>query len=465
MQIWLYLHFSHLQLDTLFTHEEQPIILVTGQDHHVVQANTVALNHGIKLGMGLAGAATLCRDLQVVNYDHQGETHTLESLAQWLYLVTSDIVLFPPQGLLLKVSNMLSLYAGFDHYWQTISSHLNQFDVRYHYAVGFSPLSAMLLAKSGANQLTCDKAQLLKQIKTYPLTATELATQDIEKLHRVGIKTLGALLVLPMQDIARRFNIDLVNYVGRLLGQFHHPLCFYHPQVQFQAHIDLLYEIERISWLEKPLQRLLNQLEPYLRLRNQVAYELELILTQRDQQQETIVFSSARGDDQAIRWMQLCRLTLESLSLSHPVLALTLKVKRSGSQAQDSHDLFRGIQGQQSALDLIGTLQAKLGKQHVVAPYISQDPRPEKTTEYLDPTQPISHTIQANRLRPSLLYPVPQPLNDKITLIHGPERIATGWWDGEAITRDYFIAQSTDGRWLWVFRTPEQHWFVHGIFS
>ena len=31
--------------------------------------------------------------------------------------------------------------------------------------------------------------------------------------------------------------------------------------------------------------------------------------------------------------------------------------------------------------------------------------------------------------------------------------------------RDYFIARTEQGRWLWVFRTPEQQWFIHGQFS
>jgi hypothetical protein len=34
----------------------------------------------------------------------------------------------------------------------------------------------------------------------------------------------------------------------------------------------------------------------------------------------------------------------------------------------------------------------------------------------------------------------------------GPERIETGWWDGDPVARDYFIAVDAEGALLWVFR-------------
>ena len=469
MQTWLYLHFPSLQLDTIFTEDERPLVLVKGRDHHIVQASSAAIEEGIQLGMGLGAAASLCAQLQVQPYEPKQEAAMLEHLAQWLYLVTSDIVLFPPQGLLLKVTDMLTLYSGLENYGKAVQQHLANYPthhpLRYGYATGFSPLSAMLLAKQAENMLTLDGEKLRARILTYPLSATELSLQHQEKLSRVGIRLVSDLIALPMQEIARRFDIDLVNYVGRLLGQFHHPLPFYHPKEQFHGHLELLYEITNIQWLEKPLTQLLQQLEMFLLLRNQVAYELALTLIQRDKKQETLTFTSAQGDYHTDRWLTLCRLTMESIKLEHPVMALTLKVVRSATASSEARDLFQGNKGRQSSLELIGLLQAKLGTEHVFRPARSDDPRPEKATSYVDPivTPPATH--RQAQLRPTWLYPTPEALIEQVTLIHGPERIATGWWDGEAIIRDYFIAQSAQGRWLWVFRTPEQQWFIHGLFS
>ncbi|NMR83937.1 DNA polymerase Y family protein, partial [Vibrio parahaemolyticus] len=51
-----------------------------------------------------------------------------------------------------------------------------------------------------------------------------------------------------------------------------------------------------------------------------------------------------------------------------------------------------------------------------------------------------------------------------VSLVHGPERIVSGWWDGDEIMRDYYIAHTKQGRWLWIFRDQHKHWFLHGYF-
>jgi protein ImuB len=58
-----------------------------------------------------------------------------------------------------------------------------------------------------------------------------------------------------------------------------------------------------------------------------------------------------------------------------------------------------------------------------------------------------------------------------LQLLSGPERIETGWWDGHAVARDYFIAQAHDGSlvWVWRGRLPveqgEVNWFLQGRFA
>ena len=40
----------------------------------------------------------------------------------------------------------------------------------------------------------------------------------------------------------------------------------------------------------------------------------------------------------------------------------------------------------------------------------------------------------------------------RLTLLEGPERLETGWWDEDGITRDYYTAINPQGMRLWVFR-------------
>ncbi|WP_321283108.1 DNA polymerase Y family protein [uncultured Vibrio sp.] len=466
MSLWIYLHFPRLQLDTLFGDtQEQPVVIVENQCCRIIQYNDIAEQQGIKLNMGLGSAASLCRDLQVHPYHPKTERKKLQEVAQWLYLITSDVVLMPNQGILLRATPMLSLYEGLDNYWHKVSTHLATLNLSVQFGCGFSPFSAKLMALSGSNQLIEDKARIQQLLSSLPLTLTDLSSATVDKLHRVGVSTLQHLLELPLQDIARRFDIDLVNYVGRLTGQFKHPVDFYHPTESFQVYLELLFELENVQWVERPLVKLLRQLETFLKLRDKVAFELRLTLHQRDKQEQHLQLTSAQGDYLCHRWQQLASLSLESLTLNGPVIGLTLQVIRQGEPVSSACDLFTGQKGQMNTLELLSLLQAKLGKHSVLKPEIACDPRPEKACQYRPADEPnVALSPIPQLLRPAMQLPTPVPLQEQVSLVHGPERIVSGWWDGDEIMRDYYIAHTRQGRWLWVFRDQHKHWFLHGFF-
>ncbi|WP_203343256.1 Y-family DNA polymerase [Vibrio diabolicus] len=466
MALWIYLHFPRLQLDALFgDNQEQPVVIVESQRCQIIQYNEIAEQQGIKPGMGLGSAASLCRDLQVHPYHPHTEWSKLQEIAQWLYLITSDVVLMPNQGILLRATPMLALYEGLENYWNKVRAHLTKLQLSFQFGCGFSPLSAKLMALAGANVLSDDKSLIEQMLFPLPLPLTDLSISMVEKLHRVGVTSLKVLLELPLQDIARRFDIDLVNYVGRLTGQFKHPVDFYHPTESFQVYLELLFELENVQWIEKPLAKLLRQLETFLKLRDKVAFELCLTLHQREKQEQHLQLTSAQGDYLCQRWQQLASLSLESLSLNGPVTGLTLKVVRQGEPLSASRDLFAGQKGNMNALELLSLLQAKLGKSAVLKPNIACDPRPEKASQYrpADAPDEKEHAIPSI-LRPAMQLPTPIALQEQVSLVHGPERIVSGWWDGDEIMRDYYIAHTKQGRWLWIFRDQHKHWFLHGYF-
>ena len=466
MTLWLYLHFPRLQLDSLYQADNQaPIIVVDGHQHSVVQCNDKAMDAGIRPGMGLATAASLHRELEVLEYQPALERDKLTELAQQLYQLTCDISLMPPNGLLLRISNMLALYDGLANYWEVVGGQLNNWSLRIRYATGYSPLAARLLARAGANEVTDSQKRLSTLLHRQPLAATELNSASQEKLKRVGLGTLGELLPVPLAELAKRFDIDVINYLGRLSGQLRHPQRFYHPPDSFERYLELLYEIRQTQTLEGPLSKLLAQLEQFLKTRDQLTQAITLQLHQRDAAPLSVTISSAQGEYQAGRWWTLAALHLEKLVLTAPVHALTLTTGPLIDQQADQGDLLNGSQSRQSPLQLISLLQAKLGNRNISGISLSNDFRPERATQSCPPLSTEGSEPPGAGLRPSLLLPRPRPLNEQVALHQGPERIVTGWWDQQQIMRDYFVARSADGQWLWIFKTPQSQWFVHGYFS
>jgi len=52
-------------------------------------------------------------------------------------------------------------------------------------------------------------------------------------------------------------------------------------------------------------------------------------------------------------------------------------------------------------------------------------------------------------------------------LLEGPERLETGGWDDDGISRDYYTAVNLAGIRLWIFRNRIQpsSWYLHGYFG
>jgi len=79
-------------------------------------------------------------------------------------------------------------------------------------------------------------------------------------------------------------------------------------------------------------------------------------------------------------------------------------------------------------------------------------------------------------LRPLWLLAAPRLLDENaavpcydgpLTLLAGPERIESGWWDGADVARDYFVARNPGESLLWIYRERRGSgaWYLHGFFS
>jgi len=465
-KLWLYLHFPHLQLNCQFPDsDDKAMVILDAKTNHIRQLNGNARKCGLKTGMGLGTAAALCHQLEVEPYNADIEHNRLRQLADSLYKLTSDICLFPPNGILLRIHNMLHLYRGLGNYWKALELALKSNRLCYLYATGSTPLAAKLLAQTGWNTISSDHQKMRSQVLQQPLQYTELPPKSIEKLNRVGIKQVADLARQPLSDIAKRFDIQLVTYLGRLLGDLHHSIHFYHPETRFNRQLELLYEVTNSERLSAPIKQLLLALETFLQLREQVTDTLKIALQQREHPVLEVELHSAGGEYRASKWQLLLSLKLEKVKLASPVLAISLTTGETQPRQHHSDDFFEGSKRTIEHQQLLAILETRLGKQSVNYLQIKEDFRPEYINSLQQDVSDIVSSTQLLANRPLFLFTPAQPLTEKVKLISGPERIHTGWWDDNPVIRDYFVACSDSGRWYWIFRTPDQHWYLHGVFS
>jgi len=55
----------------------------------------------------------------------------------------------------------------------------------------------------------------------------------------------------------------------------------------------------------------------------------------------------------------------------------------------------------------------------------------------------------------------------RIDIIAGPERIETGWWDGQPALRDYYVGRNPHNETMWLYRNLHDldSWHLHGYFA
>lgn len=332
-------------------------------------------------------------------------------------------------------------------------------------------MAARLIARAGKGECTADKGHILRSLSQMPLLAAEFNEKACTRLQRLGLNTLGEVFDLPPGELARRLSPELLAYIQKIQGTRPDPRTPWQPPHSFRQQADFVQEIEHTQGLLFPLQRMLVELEEDLCWRQQDTDSLRLVLKHRHAEPTRLQIRTSGPEHRADHFLNLVRLRLEQHSLSAPVISMVLLVKRFLSrEAPSGQDLLGETQDLNEAWHtLISRLQARLGDQALRQLSPQADHRPERAwsaSEVLRKTgTPLVPAAELPR-RPLWLLKGPQPLTEApVTWFSGPERISGGWWDGQRVHRDYYIAQLSSGQLAWVFRDAREGWFVHGWFG
>lgn len=467
--LWVYLHFHQLYLDSAAEqpapddHCESPpraVVVYQASHNRITQCNQSAEKAGIRCGMGMAQAAALCPDLTILDYQGEHEALRLQALANRLYLVVADIVLFKPQGLAIRLDPLLRYYDGLDNLWRTVANELHEAQVHYHFGFGWSIEAARVLACARHNQVLAQRPLIKAALDNCALGATELTGKQQQSLARVGINSLAQLLALPVTELGKRFDNQMVTYLCALRNDTiprYHP---YRPADIFHSVIEPAYEISQADQLMPWLKKLVAEFCDYARLRNRVAFVLNFTLHFREADHKPLLISASAPLYQAAQWYALIGLKLETLQLTEPVTLISLTVDELQEINEQTNDFFNNRNHLFAQKQLLSRLQVRLGDAALRSPLSGQDYRQEKLSTTALTT---SDTYSAQPL-PCFILRSPTCLTEQVHIEHGPVRIQTGWWDAAPVKRDYFIARTPQQQRVQIYREGD-NWFIHGWYS
>jgi protein ImuB len=169
------------------------------------------------------------------------------------------------------------------------------------------------------------------------------------------------------------------------------------------------------------------------------------------------------------RLFTLVRARLESVVAPERLAGIALAVRETSPLKGRQVAAFGGPDVDEPLSDLVERLVARLGEGRVLRARLVAEARPERayalSPETRPPKTPAAPPPRAPFRRPVRLFDPPRPVAaEGLRLVRGPERIATGWWDGERSGRDYHEAEDGSGARRWVFRS-DAGWKLHGSFA
>lgn len=480
--LWLSLYLPHLALE-IFTRgspENRPLLISEnrGSRPWVHCCNEAASACGVAPGMAMSAARSLLSTDSIVRKrDPELEDAALERLADWAGQFTSSLSIVSRQGLLLEIGASLRLFGGLPPLLGKVESGLRELGYHALPAVAPTPLGARLLSQAGDARPVMDRSQLRQRLGQLPLEALELDASAFKALKGIGLHCISDCLALPAAGVARRIGPSVVDYLQRALGEHPDPQMPYIPPPRFQSRLLLPAEVENIEGLLFAVRRLLLELEGVLRGRGDGIQHLHLTLLHRKRDPTRLTLGLLAPGRDSAHWQELLKTRLEQVELAAPVEEIMLEAERFMPLAADTGDLFGGKtagDGQPGGR-LVEKLQARLGAQAIQGCCMVADHRPEYATRPCSPGE-RGLFLSSPGPRPIWLLEQPVPLSERagfpwhqgvLRLLDGPERIETGWWDGRAIRRDYFVAQNPDQQRLWIYRTlgDPPCWYLHGLFA
>jgi protein ImuB len=473
--MWIAVRFPLLPLEIFLRGSSAPEPFAVEERHAILACGEEAAVRGVCAGMASSAALALVPGLRIAARDPAAEAEALAGMAAWAGQFTPRVAIEPPATLLLEVSGSLKLFRGLEALAGALRWSAAETGWSPVVAAAPSARAAAWLAAAGHEKLVTETAAVEAALAPLPVGILGCAKGELETLDGIGVATLGELRALPRDGVARRFRPALLDDVDRALGLAPDPREFFQPPARFRAAMELPAEVAHADALLFAARRLLLQLAGFLAARSGGVQRFVLRLAHRDRAATAVEVGLTAPARDAERFTLLLRERLSALQLREPVRAIALEADDVAPLAgEEPQLLFEAGKPPGRWERLVERLRARLGAEAVHGIAVRAEHRPEHATVLADPGAERLHAYFGER--PFWLLSHPKRLQEiggvprhegPLELLAGPERIESGWWDGNDEARDYFIARARSESLLWIYRDRrgEGGWYLHGVFA
>jgi len=484
--LWAALHFPSLALDVFARGFDDAdtarrfVVASVGRVPQVVAANTAARAAGIRPNLAISAALALAPDIVLRDRDTAAEAEALADLATWVLQFTPQASLAAPDAIVAEVGASARLFGGLPRLLARLTGGLREQGYALATSLAPTPTAALLLARAGRDALLRDPRMLPAALAQLPLALCDVDPAALATLASAGVTTFGEAAALPRDALARRCGGTLVAMLDRALARSADPRLPFVPPPKFTRRLELPAPVADVEALAFAQNRLVHELAAWLTARGLGAVRLTLTLAhehylkRRGVMPTEVPFRLGAPARAVAHLNGVLRERLARVALPAPVEALTLATDEIAPLAGRNLGLLPGDEADAALVPLVDRLRARLGDDAVIriAPYAEH--RPELALREATHAQSALPPLP-NAPRPLWLLAEAQPLGAWLEqkpwiLKDGPERIESGWWDGNDLRRDYFVAETPRGETVWIYRdhrygADDGEWFLHGLFA
>ena len=479
--------------------DDIPVVLATeGQHGPIIHATNRATRlAGIGQGTRVVDAKAICPDLHVEYADVAGDIVALKRLMLWARRWCPWSVTDGSDGIILETTGADHLLGGEAAMLVDIETRLSSLGLTSHLAVAPTWGAAWALARYGPVRSICGSGQIAEQLAPLSIAGLRLDPETKLLLHRLGLKSIGAVAKVPRLSLARRFvraglNANPQLRLDQAMGRLAEPVASPEARPRIKAEISLPEPIiDPTAFLPALCVDLCEQLSGF-RLG---CRRLQLIVYRTDGEMSAINAATSIASRDPNHLRELFKDRLEQINpglgfdliILHADVVEPLRAVQIGLDGTEQTDLQLPL--------LIDRLVARFGQRAVKRPELRGSHVPERGQVHVGIlTAAPSECVSVKQQRPQRLLMPPEEVRVvyavpegppaqfiwrrqtlKVIRYAGPERIAPEWWKDSPNTRlrDYYKIEGQNGQRLWLYREGvhgdgrggDPRWFVHGMFA
>lgn len=493
VSIWL----PRLTTDLILRREpvwrDKPLALYVeqGQSLTIVAVNTAAEQEGIAPGMALADARALYAGLAILPHNPARTVAALKALNRLCDRFTPLAAMDGPDGLFLDMAGATHLFGGESQFMERLAAILARLGFAARIAMADTPGAASALARYGLSGLIAPTGMPRDLLAPLPVAALRLKPETNLRLTRLGIASIGDLLVLPRQTLVRRFGVEITVRIDQALGATPEPISPTKPETSYTVRLAFDELIGERASINTALARLLEKLVARLIFEDLGVSLLDFTVHRLDGSWQRLSVGTAEPTQDTARLTRLFAEKLDDIDPGFGIEAATLHAARTERLRPRQQDLLAGRAEPDALAALIETLGNRLGFDAVTRFEPEDSWLPDQSFRQTLATIVASGADAWPALpapRPLALLTQPLPVDAEsdtddalspprtlkrhgarraVRFADGPERITPEWHKRDAdwpSHRDYWRIEDESGERLWLYRQGDR-WFLHGFFA